>query len=66
MRRYFKTFSLFTLAAALPCASAAVDFEKQVLPIFQENCLDCHGADKQKSGLRLDRRGIVVLAQNAV
>jgi hypothetical protein len=35
-------------------ASAAVDFERDVQPILEDHCIDCHGDDKQKSGLRLD------------
>jgi mono/diheme cytochrome c family protein len=34
----------------------AVDFERDVKPIFAKHCAACHGPDKQKSGLRLDRR----------
>jgi ankyrin repeat protein len=37
-----------------------VDFAKDVQPLFQENCLDCHGPSKQKAGLRLDRRSSVI------
>jgi mono/diheme cytochrome c family protein len=33
-----------------------VDFERDVKPIFAKHCASCHGPDKQKSGLRLDRR----------
>src|SRR5262245_53089769 len=36
--------------------TAAVDFVKQIRPLFQQFCYRCHGAEKQKSGLRLDRR----------
>lgn len=32
----------------------SVDFRTQIQPIFEEHCIDCHGADKQKSRLRLD------------
>ncbi|WP_235908386.1 PSD1 and planctomycete cytochrome C domain-containing protein [Roseiconus nitratireducens] len=35
---------------------SAVDFEQDVLPILEDNCLFCHGEDEQESGLRLDRR----------
>jgi hypothetical protein len=31
-------------------------FEKDVLPILQANCLECHGAKKPKGGLRLTSR----------
>ena len=30
------------------------DFVTQILPIFRENCISCHGEEKQKAGLRLD------------
>ena len=50
---------LAVLVSALPPAPAddpPVDFDAQVRPIFREYCLSCHGPDKQKSGLRLDRK----------
>lgn len=31
-------------------------FEEKVRPILATNCLECHGAKKQESGLRLDSR----------
>ena len=37
-------------------AEDVVDFEKEILPIFTDNCFDCHGPDKQKGELRLDSR----------
>ena len=33
-----------------------VDYERDVKPIFAKHCISCHGPDKQKSGLRLDKR----------
>ncbi len=33
-----------------------VDFESDILSIFEEHCLHCHGEDEQESGLRLDLR----------
>jgi ankyrin repeat protein/mono/diheme cytochrome c family protein len=33
-----------------------VDFVKDVQPIFQEHCYECHGPEKQMNGFRLDRR----------
>jgi hypothetical protein len=38
----------------LVSGTGAVDFTKEVLPIFESECTDCHGEDKQKNGLRLD------------
>ena len=50
--------------AAIPSFSsqAAVSFERDILPVFKERCLDCHQAPKEvngkkkepKAGLRLD------------
>src|SRR5262249_6925836 len=38
-------------------ARAAVEaFEKSVRPVLSANCFTCHGAEKQKAGLRLDSR----------
>ncbi|WP_395752101.1 PSD1 and planctomycete cytochrome C domain-containing protein [Prosthecobacter sp.] len=34
--------------------ATAVDFVRDVRPIFQQHCYSCHGEKKQKSGLRLD------------
>ena len=39
----------------LPLTIAApVDFVSEVQPIFERHCVECHGPDRQKSGLRLD------------
>jgi mono/diheme cytochrome c family protein len=37
-------------------APASVDFARDVQPIFQEHCFECHGPAQQRNGLRLDRR----------
>ncbi|HBJ84363.1 MAG TPA: hypothetical protein DDZ88_10940, partial [Verrucomicrobiales bacterium] len=42
-------FLLTTSALAAP-----IDFVRDVRPIFQKHCYECHGEKKQKSGLRLD------------
>src|SRR5687767_10535918 len=47
--------------AELPAPSAAaVDFIKDVQPIFRERCEKCHGAEKQKSGYRLDVKRVAL------
>jgi len=32
-----------------------VDFNRDILPILRASCFSCHGPDKQRGGLRLDR-----------
>src|SRR5262245_20314766 len=39
-----------------PRATADDTFEKEVRPLLVQNCIGCHGPDKQKGGLRLDSR----------
>jgi mono/diheme cytochrome c family protein len=35
---------------------AQVDFARDVQPLFEKHCYQCHGAKKQEAGLRLDDR----------
>src|SRR6185369_5294026 len=47
------------LAAAVgsaPAVDFVEKFEKEVRPVLEESCFKCHGPDKQKGGLRLDRK----------
>ena len=44
-----------TIETAQPPAKS-IDFDRDVKPILAKNCLSCHGPEKQKSGLRLDRK----------
>lgn len=44
-------------AFVVTAAAEPVDFAREVQPIFAEHCLGCHGAEKQKSGYRLDVKG---------
>src|SRR5262245_58436299 len=39
--------------------TARIDFGRDVLPIFRQNCFGCHGQSQQINGLRLDRRSSV-------
>ena len=45
-----------SLRAAESSAAPSEFFEKKIRPLLSEHCLDCHGAKKQKGGLRLDSR----------
>ncbi|HEY3862976.1 MAG TPA: DUF1553 domain-containing protein [Verrucomicrobiae bacterium] len=60
-------FSLLALAAVAPGSARAqashpVRFNRDIRPIFSENCLLCHGPDKnrRKAKLRLDARDIAL------
>ncbi len=55
-------------------SAAEVDFSKEIKPIFEKSCLECHGPDKQKGKLRLDNResalkggkdGLVIVPKDA-
>src|SRR5256885_15580722 len=39
-----------------PAATRPVDFNKDIQPIFEATCLNCHGPKKEESGFRLDQR----------
>ncbi len=39
--------------------SAAVDYLRDVKPILTQNCVKCHGPDRQRGGLRLDTAAAV-------
>ncbi len=55
MRKTFLTaVAAASLLGAQRPARAAVDFEKEIQPIFQDACIKCHGPEKQKGNLRLD------------
>lgn len=44
------------LSLSAQAADKKIDFAKDIQPIFQKSCLQCHGAEKQKGGLRLDTK----------
>ncbi|MCC9608484.1 PSD1 and planctomycete cytochrome C domain-containing protein [Blastopirellula sp. JC732] len=48
-------FSLFAIAAGAASAEP-VDFVRDVRPILQKHCYECHAGDVRKSGLRFDIR----------
>lgn len=42
--------------SAAAIAADMTHFEQRIRPLLLANCIDCHGPDKQKGGLRLDSR----------
>lgn len=51
---------LLTACALFAPGVSAVDYETQIKPIFENNCIDCHGPDKDKAELRVDQRAILI------
>src|SRR5438270_5765980 len=45
-------------SAASP--TSAVDFQRDIQPIFKSACYECHGPSRQKSKLRLDSRPLAM------
>ena len=43
-----------------PPADAQIDYVRDVRPLFERRCVKCHGAEKQKGGLRLDNRSMLL------
>lgn len=54
--------SLPTLIALLLCnnfgKAAEVDFKRDIAPLLKAKCIECHGLEKQKAGLRFDRKDL--------
>src|SRR5687767_6273467 len=66
VRRIFSGFALIASAwgasgAELPPAvTRAVDFVKDVQPIFSANCYGCHGPKRSEASFRLDVKEIAL------
>src|SRR4051794_41173481 len=45
---------------------AKVGFATDVLPILRQNCVPCHGPAQQSSGMRLDRKSMVLSRRGVV
>jgi mono/diheme cytochrome c family protein len=45
-----------TIFLATSAAVASPDFARDVAPILERHCLDCHGPEKQSGGTRYDQR----------
>lgn len=57
--------SAFLFTIILGCEAKAVDFIKDIEPIFQAHCIDCHGPDEQESQFRLDRLAALISGGNS-
>ncbi len=54
---WVRTCLLLVGALAGAAAATVPDYARDIRPLFEAACWKCHGADKQKGGLRLDARG---------
>src|SRR5262245_49197416 len=45
-----------TGVSPVPDDAPKIDFDRDVKPIFVKRCMSCHGPEKPKNGLRLDRK----------
>ncbi|MCE9608945.1 MAG: PSD1 and planctomycete cytochrome C domain-containing protein [Chthoniobacter sp.] len=53
--RHFARASALVFAATL-ARGEEISFQGAIRPLLEKQCFDCHGAKKQKGGLRLDRK----------
>ena len=54
--RPFLAIAIFSALLPLSVTAAPVDFVRDILPIFQRACFECHDAKVHKGDLRLDSR----------
>ena len=55
-RKFLHVLSVALMGAGSARAGDEVDFARDILPLFREACVECHGAEKQKGKLRMDTR----------
>jgi len=67
--RFLHSSSLFLWAslslAPFTQAGEPVDFERQIRPLLTARCTECHGAEKQESGLQLDQGSLLLTGGNS-
>ncbi|HTD67044.1 MAG TPA: c-type cytochrome domain-containing protein, partial [Candidatus Limnocylindria bacterium] len=52
--------TMLALAPALLIAAEPIDFNKQVKPILEQNCVRCHGSEQGKGSLRLHTKELAI------
>jgi hypothetical protein len=60
LRRGARSALLVLLACAGRAGAEPGTYSASVAPVFEHNCVKCHGATKQKAGLRLDSLSAVL------
>ncbi len=51
---------IISFIALTATPALAVDFVREVRPIFEKHCYECHGAEKQKNDYRLDIKAVAL------
>jgi Protein of unknown function (DUF1549)/Protein of unknown function (DUF1553)/Planctomycete cytochrome C/F5/8 type C domain len=51
---------LFVIVWGLPAAAEPVSFQREIAPLFQKHCLNCHSGPRAKGGLDLSTRDLLV------
>lgn len=63
MKQPFLYVALFSVLGLARLPAANVDFVKDIAPIFEQRCIECHGPEKQKGKLRLDQKDALLKAK---
>jgi mono/diheme cytochrome c family protein len=53
---FFANVALCVSLLLAPSMVTAADFDREIRPLLQERCVECHGPEKQKADLRLDAK----------
>jgi len=53
-RKPWKNLQIDATKLPRPTAQQGVTFDKEIRPIFEASCFNCHGDEKQKADLRVD------------
>ena len=59
MRSSWPLLLLASFGAAVGANAALIDFKRDIQPLFEQRCYECHGEKKQKGGIRFDRKSTV-------
>jgi mono/diheme cytochrome c family protein len=64
MKRFFLCLGCSLLLFGRAAADEPVDYDRDIKPLFAGHCTGCHGAAKQRSGLRLDTAALALKGGN--
>jgi hypothetical protein len=56
MKTHSSLFCLSSFCLIFTVSGIAADFDREIRPLLQKHCIECHGEKKQKGELRLDAK----------